>query len=262
MRIDLAEGGLEAAWWGPGPEARPTILLLHEGLGSVPLWRDLPERLVAATGCGVMAYSRFGYGQSDGIALPRPLDYLLREGRSVLPRVLDAAGIRRCILFGHSDGGSIAIAHAGGAADPRVEGLVLLAPHVIVEAISLDGIRATLQRWEAGDLRARLARHHRDPEAAFLGWSGAWLDPAFPEVFDLRPEVARIRIPMLVIQGEADAYGTAEQVHAIARAATAPVETRLLTGTGHVPHQEAPETVLAAVREFAARIFEAGTPSP
>jgi pimeloyl-ACP methyl ester carboxylesterase len=255
MRIELAEGALEAAWWGKGPEAAPTILLLHEGLGSLSLWRDFPERLAAATGCGVMAFSRFGYGQSDGIALPRPLDAMQREGREVLPRVLDATGIRRCILLGHSDGGSIAVIHAGSHQDQRVRGLVLLAPHVFVEDVALPAIRAARQRWEEDDLRARLARHHRDPEAAFLGWNDTWLHPDFPHVFDLQPDVAHIRVPILVIQGEADPYGTPEQVQAIEREAYCPVEALLLPGIGHAPHQEAPEAVLAAVQDFAARLF-------
>lgn len=253
MRIALAEGALEAAWWGPGPEAAPTILLLHEGLGSVSLWRDFPARLAAATGCGVMAFSRLGYGRSDGIRLPRPLDYLRREGREVLPRVLEVVGLRRCILLGHSDGGSIAVVQAGAHPDPRVRGIALIAPHVLLEDVALPALRAVRQRWEEGDLRARLARHHRDPAAAFLGWNDSWLDPGFPQLFDLRPDVARIRVPVLVIQGEADPYGTAEQVRAIQRAARCPVEAMLLPGIGHAPHQEVPEVVLAAVRRFARR---------
>ena len=253
--IELDGSRLEAAWWGPGPEAAPTILLLHEGLGSVSLWRDFPARLAAATGCGVFAFSRFGYGQSDGAALPRPLDYLQAEGRAVLPRVLDAAGLRRGILLGHSDGASIAVIQAGARADSRVRGLVLLAPHVIVEEVTLAGVRAARRRWEAGGLRERLARHHRDPEAAFLGWNDAWSDPRFPAGFDLRPDVARIRVPLLVIQGEADPYGTAAQVQAIEQAARCPVESRLLPGIGHAPHQEAPEVVLQAVAGFAARLL-------
>ena len=255
MRIALAEGALEAAWWGPGPEAAPTILLLHEGLGSVSLWRDFPARLAAATGCGVMGFSRLGYGQSDGIRLPRPLDYLRREGREVLPRVLEAAGLRRCILLGHSDGGSIAVVQAGAHPDPRVRGIALIAPHVLLEDVALPAVRAVRQRWEEGDLRARLARHHRDPAAAFLGWNDSWLDTGFPRLFDLRPDVARIRVPVLVIQGEADPYGTAEQVRAIQRAARCPVEAMLLPGIGHAPHQEVPEVVLAAVRRFARRLL-------
>jgi pimeloyl-ACP methyl ester carboxylesterase len=255
MSIPLDGRHLEAAWWGPGPEAAATIVLLHQGLGSVSLWQDVPARIAAATGCGVLAWSRFGYGWSDGVPLPWPLTYLHDEAIRVLPRMLDAAGVRRAILLGHSDGGSIAVIHAGTHGDPRLRGLVLLAPHVVVEEITLAGVRAARERWDDGGLRERLARHHRDPEAAFLGWNGAWSDPGFAAGFDLRPELARIRVPMLVVQGEADPYGTTEQVRVIERHAVAPVEALLLPGIGHSPLDEAPAVVLGAVTTFAARIF-------
>ena len=253
--ITLDGRRLETAWWGPGPEAAPTILLLHEGLGCVALWRDFPAALAAATGCGVMAYSRFGYGGSDSVPLPRPLAYMHDEAREVLPRVLDAAGVRRCILLGHSDGGSIAAIYAGSRQDFRVAGLALLAPHVFVERVSLDALAEARRRWEARELRDRLARHHRDPEAAFLGWNGAWLDPGFPRVFDLQPEIAHIRVPVLVVQGEADPYGTVEQVRVLEREAYCPVEPLLLPRVGHAPHLEVPGAVLDAVRDIADRLF-------
>ncbi len=248
-------GRLEGAWWGPGPEAAPSVVLLHEGLGSVSLWRDFPERLAAATGLGVFAYSRLGYGQSDPAPLPRPLTYMHDEAREVLPRVLDAAGIRRCIMLGHSDGGSIAAIYAGSHQDARVRGLVLLAPHFFVEEAGLAAIREAKRTFETGDLRARLARHHRDPDTAFRGWNDAWLDPDFPRVFDLQPDIAHIRVPVLVVQGEADPYGTVEQVRLAEREAYCPVDSLLLPGVGHAPHQEAPEAVLAAAQEFASRLF-------
>ena len=246
---------LETAWWGPGPEAAPTILLLHEGLGCVALWRDFPAALAAATGCGVLAYSRFGYGQSDGVALPRPLTYMHDEAREVLPRVLDAAGLRRVLLLGHSDGGSIAAIYAGSRQDFRVNGLALLAPHFFVEEVSLAAIAEARQRWEAGELRQRLAAYHRDPEAAFLGWNRAWLDPGFPRLFDLQPEIAHIRVPVLVVQGKADPYGTVEQVRMLEREAYCPVEALVLPGVRHAPHLEAPGPVLDALRDFSARLF-------
>lgn len=252
----LLEGRrLETAWWGPGPEAAPTILLLHEGLGCVALWRDFPAALAAATGCGVMAYSRFGYGRSDSAPLPRPLTYMHDEAREVLPRVLDAAGLRRVLLLGHSDGGSIATIYAGSRQDFRVAGLCLLAPHFFVEQVSLEAIAEARRRWEEGDLRERLSRHHRDPEAAFLGWNRPWLDPGFPRVFDLQPEIAHIRVPILVVQGEADPYGTVEQVRMLERESYCPVEALLLPGIGHAPHLEAPGPLLDAIREFAGRLF-------
>jgi pimeloyl-ACP methyl ester carboxylesterase len=253
---------LETAWWGPGPEQAPTILLLHEGLGCVALWRDFPAALAAATDCGVMAYSRFGYGGSDTVALPRPLTYMHDEAREVLPRVLDAAGLRRCLLLGHSDGGSIAAIYAGSCQDFRVAGLALLAPHFFVEEVSLQAIAEAGRRWRTTDLRERLARHHRDPDAAFLGWNGAWLDPGFPAAFDLQPEIAHIRLPVLVVQGEADPYGSVEQVRMLEREAYCPVEPLILPATGHAPHVEAPARVLDAVRAFAGRLFADALPSP
>jgi pimeloyl-ACP methyl ester carboxylesterase len=260
--LEIDGGRLETAWWGPGPEAAPSAVLLHEGLGSVSLWRDFPERLAAATGLGVFAYSRFGYGQSDPAPLPWPLDYMHREAREVLPRVLDAAGVRRCVLLGHSDGGSIAAIHAGSSQDARVRGLVLLAPHFFVEEAGLDAIRAAQQAFEAGDLRVRLARHHRDPDIAFRGWNGAWLDPGFPRAFDLQPDIAHIRVPILAIQGEADPYGTVEQVRMLEREAYCPVDSVVLPGVGHNPQQDAPEAVLAAVQGFTGRLFSLHEPEP
>ncbi|TCZ58529.1 alpha/beta fold hydrolase [Roseicella aquatilis] len=256
--ILLPEGRLETGWWGPGPQATPTLVLLHEGLGSLGLWRDFPARLAAATGCGVFAFSRFGYGHSDPAALPRPLDYLRREACEVLPRVLDAAGLQWGLLLGHSDGGSIAAIHAGLVRDPRLRGIVVIAPHFVTEPMGLAAIEETRGRYEAGELRARLARHHRHVDVAFRGWCDTWLDPRFPASFDLRPDITGIRVPVLAIQGEADPYGTPEQLHLLAREAAGPVEVMLLPGIGHAPQAEAPEAVLHAVRGFVARLLPPG----
>lgn len=252
--IELDGRAIEESWWGPGPEAAPTLVLLHEGLGSVGLWRDVPERLAAATGCGVFAYSRFGYGRSDPAPLPRPLTYMHEEA-ALLPRVLDAAGVRRCILVGHSDGASIAALHAGGAQDFRVRGLVLIAPHFFVEDVAVASIAAIRAEYEAGPLRARLARHHRDPDNAFWGWNGAWLDPGFPAAFDLLSHVAHIRVPILLIQSEDDPYGTLDQVRACQDAAYCPVDVALIAGARHAPHLEAPDATLAVIAEFADRLL-------
>ena len=256
--IRLPQGRLETGWWGPGPEQAPTLVLLHEGLGSLGLWRQFPARLAEATGCGVFAYSRFGYGASDPVVLPRPLDYMQREAREVLPRVLDAIGLRRGVLIGHSDGGSIAAIHAGSFQDFRLHGAVLLAPHFFTEAMGLAAIAEAKQRYQDGDLRARLARHHRDVDNAFWGWNGAWLDPGFPAAFDLLADVIHIRVPVLAIQGTADPYGTEEQLRALQREAYCPVEVRMLPGIGHAPHAEAPDAVLAAVGDFTGRLFGGG----
>ncbi len=246
---------IEAAWWGPRRDVAPTLVLLHEGLGSVGLWRDFPARLAAATGAGVFAYSRFGYGRSAPVALPRPLDYMQREAREVLPRVLDVAGIRQAVLVGHSDGGSIAAIAAGTRDDPRLHGLALIAPHFFVEPISVASIAAIRAEYETGDLRARLARHHADVDGAFRGWADAWLDPGFPGAFDLTPELRRIRIPTLVVQGRQDPYGT--DAHAHRAADEIPAGARIvLLDAGHAPHVEATEATVAAVAAFAHDLFQ------
>jgi pimeloyl-ACP methyl ester carboxylesterase len=245
---------IETAWWGPAPDAAPTLVLLHEGLGSVALWRGFPAALQAATGCGVLAYSRYGYGRSASVALPRPLSYMHDEARDVLGRVLDATGVRRCVLVGHSDGGSIAAIFAGEVRDPRVVGLALIAAHFFVEEVSVAAIAAITREYDAGMLRARLARHHDDVEAAFRGWSGAWLDPAFRE-WNITRRVDGIRVPMLLLQGADDAYGTVEQLRVAERHARCPVETMLIPGAKHSPHFETPEATCAAVAGFARRLL-------
>ena len=252
MPVKIAAGGriLEAAYWGPPPAAVPTLVLLHEGLGCVALWRDVPDRLVEATGCGVFAYSRFGYGQSDTTPLPRPMSYMHDEARDVLPRALDAAGIRRAILVGHSDGGSIAAIYAGTSRDPRIAGIVTIAAHFFVEDINIAAIRAIRKAYDTGDLKPRLARYHRDPDAAFLGWNDAWLDPRFRD-FDLTPLLPNIAVPILALQGEDDPYGTAAQLRVLERYATAPLQTRLLPGARHAPHLEAKDLTLTEIAAFA-----------
>jgi pimeloyl-ACP methyl ester carboxylesterase len=203
-------------------------VLLHEGLGSVGLWRDFPARLSEATSCGVFAYSRLGYGRSSPVALPRPLDYLTREAIETLPRVLDALGLTRFALVGHSDGASIAAIYAGAFDDPKLAALALIAPHFFREPESLAAILAAERAYSDTDLRARLARHHNDVDGAFLGWSRAWTDPGFA-AFDIAEYVERWRVPALVVQGEDDPYGTKRQVETVAARARGSVETRLLT---------------------------------
>ena len=245
---------LETAWWGPGPDEAPTLVLLHEGLGCVALWRDFPAELTEATGCGVFAYSRFGYGASDTITLPRPMHYMHDEALTVLPQVLDAAGIRQAVMIGHSDGGSIAAIHAGVVQDARVRGAVLIAAHFMVEDLNIASIATIKATYEQGGLRQRLARYHRDVEAAFRGWNDAWLDPRF-RAFDITDCIARIRIPVLALQGTDDPYGTAEQLRVLERTASCPLETRLIAGARHAPHLEAREASLSAIVSFMQRVL-------
>jgi pimeloyl-ACP methyl ester carboxylesterase len=248
----LSNGMVETAWWGPGPDVAPTLVLLHEGLGCVRLWRDFPEALQAATGCGVFAYSRYGYGGSDPVTLPRPMRYMHDEAITVLPEVLDKAGIQRAILIGHSDGGSIAAIHAGATQDPRLCGLVLMAAHFFVEDLNVAAIAQIGQAYETTDLRARLARYHRDVDVAFHGWNGAWLDPRF-RAFDITGYLSAIRIPVLGLQGSDDPYGSDEQLHVLERTVPVEAEICLIPGARHSPHLEARDQTLAAIEGFVRR---------
>jgi pimeloyl-ACP methyl ester carboxylesterase len=236
---------------GPQPAAAPTLVLLHEGLGSAAMWGDFPERLQAATGLGVFAYSRAGYGRSSAAASPRAVTFMPDEAREVLPRVLDAIGFRRGLLVGHSDGASIAAIYGGSFQDHRVGGLVLMAPHVVVEDVTLAGIAATRKAYDRGGLR-QLARYHDDMDAAVRGWSDVWLRDDFRK-WDLSEELAYIRVPMLIVQGEGDQYGTAHQIEVVRDECYCPVEVLMLPGVKHVPHREAPDKTLAAIADFAAR---------
>lgn len=248
---------LETRWAGLPPDAAPTLVLLHEGLGCVALWKDLPERLAELTGCGVLAYSRAGYGQSDPVELPRPLTYMHEEAREVLPRVLDAANVRDAVLIGHSDGASIALINAGAVHDPRVRGVVLMAPHVFTEPMGLASIRAAREAYGHDEnclesrLREGLARYHVDVDVAFRGWNDAWLDPAF-EAWNLEGFVAGIDCPLLLIQGHNDEYGTRAQLTAIEARARGASQTLWLDDCRHSPHRDRPEATLAAIHDFVA----------
>jgi pimeloyl-ACP methyl ester carboxylesterase len=247
---------LEAVAYGPPPDAVPTIVMLHEGLGCVALWRDVPVKLAEATGWGVFVYSRAGYGRSDPVDLPRPLDYMTEEAELSLPEVLDAIGLERGILLGHSDGASISAIYAGQhAADERVRGLVLMAPHVFTEPPGLASILEARRAYETGELRAKLARYHAHVDSAFLGWNGAWLGPGF-KTWNIEEFVDRWRVPAFMIQGADDQYGTIAQIRAIEARTPAPVESLILDDCRHSPHLDQPEATLAAVRRFCVKISE------
>lgn len=248
---------LEYAWHGPAAADAPTLVFLHEGLGCTALWRDVPEVLAARTGCGALVYSRAGYGRSDACALPRPIGYMHDEALTVLPRVLAATGIRDAVLVGHSDGASIALIYAGAHTATCVRGIVLEAPHIFIEEESRQAIAAAKVAFEGGDLRARLARHHGDNvDVAFRGWSECWLEGDFA-AWNLEDYAAALRLPALVIQGDADPYGTMAHARGIERLSQAAVEVLALPGCGHAPHRERREDVLDAIALFVARSFQA-----
>ena len=241
----------------------PTLVFLHEGLGSVHMWRDWPARLCAQLGCAGLVYSRQGYGQSDpvpdvrgpsgqtdgqrfGRLLP---DYMHREAFEVLPALLKALGIERPVLLGHSDGGTIALLHASRF---DVSGCIVMAPHVMVEPISLQAIAQARQAFEQGALRERLAAYHADVDCAFWQWNEVWLSPAFAS-FDIRADLADIQAPLLAIQGVDDPYGSLAQIEDIAQAVP---HTRLVTlpACGHSPHRDQPQAVAYAVTDFMASL--------
>ncbi len=247
MDTTIAIGGrrLEAAVWDGDP-GRRSLVLLHEGLGSVGLWRDLPARLNEATGRRVVAFSRFGHGRSEPPPRPRTPAFFHEEALDVLPGVLTQLGAPEPILVGHSDGASIALIHAGRH---PVAGIALLAPHVFVEDVTVAEIRIARERYTEGDLRERMARHHDDVDAAFFGWCDVWLDPAFRD-WSLEADAERVTCPVLLIQGVEDPYGTLEQLDRVQARVRGPV-TRLELPGGHSPHLDAAGPVLAGLAEFA-----------
>jgi len=235
----------------PAVERGIDLVMLHEGLGSVSLWRELPEQLAQATGCRTLVYSRHGYGRSSPLDAPRRVDYMHEEARVWLPMILKQLGIRRPVLFGHSDGASIALIHAASLKSD-VAGIVALAPHVKVEDLSVRSIAAAKTAYLETDLRTRLDRHHADVDSVFWGWNRIWLDPAFRD-WNIEGLLPSIRCPVLAIQGEDDEYGTMEQIESIAR--TVPdVKLLALPACRHAPHRDQPQAVLAAARAFVAEV--------
>jgi pimeloyl-ACP methyl ester carboxylesterase len=248
--LRIGSSDLEYRMIGPAPSDAPTIVMLHEGLGSAGLWGDFPEKLQAATGAGVFAWSRAGYGASTPVKLPRPIDYMHTEAQDVLPKLLDAIGLQRGILVGHSDGASIAAIYAGSHQDHRLRGIVLIAPHFIVEDVSVASIAEIKKAYETGGLKAKLARWHGDVDNAFYGWNGAWLDPAFRD-WDISEYLAYIRVPVAIIQGVNDEYGTRRQIEIAREECYCPVDVTEIPEAGHSPHREAPGATLNAISDFA-----------
>ena len=245
---------LEVVWHGPAPEDAPTLVFLHEGLGCVAMWRDYPAKLAAATGCGALVYSRLGYGRSAPCSLPRSLRFMHDEGLQVFPALLECAGVRDCVLIGHSDGGSIALIYAGGTAAPPLRGVITEAPHVFCEELTVRSIQKAKESYEKGDLRQKLQKYHgANTDCAFWGWNGAWLHPDFVN-WNLEEYLPHITVPMLVIQGEDDEYGTAAQVEAIARQAGAGAEVLMVPQCGHAPHREQEAVTFPAMVRFIMRV--------
>lgn len=231
-------------------QAAPLLVFLHEGLGSVSMWRDFPQRLCDAVGARGLVYSRPGYGHSTPRAADERwgLDFMHRQAHEVLPALLDALGVTQPVwLFGHSDGGSIALLHAAHHPQ-RVAGAIVLAPHILVEEFGLVSIREARGAYESTDLRDRLARHHDDVDSAFWGWNDIWLHPDFP-TWTIEAELSAITCPLLAVQGLDDVYGTLEQIRGIARRVPG-TQLLELPACGHNPHRDQPEALIAAVRAF------------
>jgi len=247
--LDLDPLRLEYRMIGPRPDTAPTVVMLHEGLGSAESWGSFPDEIAAATGAGVFVYSRAAYGRSPPGKLPRSTSFLNEEACEVLPRVLDAIGFQRGLLLGHSDGASIATIYGGSVQDHRVRGIVLIAPHFFAEEIGLAEIARARKSFDSGALRERLSRWHADVDAAFNSWSGPWLSPEF-RTWDITESLGYIRVPILIVQGEKDQYGTMKQIEAAQRECYCPVEAAILPGVRHLPYREAPELTLTTVAAF------------
>jgi pimeloyl-ACP methyl ester carboxylesterase len=255
--VDIVWAGravrIEHTWLAPERRNAPLLVFLHEGLGSLAMWKDFPQQLCDAVGCRGLVYSRPGYGRSTPRAAEEAwgLDFMHRQAQEVLPALLLALGIDAAAeppwLFGHSDGGSIALLHA--AADPqRVAGAIVVAPHILVEDLSVTSIAKAREAYQQTDLRQRLARYHDEPDSAFWGWNDIWLHPPFRS-WTIEAELAAIRCPLLAVQGLDDEYGTLEQIRGIARRVP---QTQLLelADCGHSPHRDQPAALIAAVTQF------------
>jgi pimeloyl-ACP methyl ester carboxylesterase len=249
-RVEVDGAALDARFVPAAGGAGAPLVFLHEGLGSLDLWRDVPDAVRERVGRPrLLVYSRRGYGRSDPADLPRPVSYMHHEAAVVLPAVLAHFGLDRPVLVGHSDGASIALLHAG--AGHPVAALVLIAPHVFVEDVTVASIAAAGRDYETTGLRARLARHHDDVDATFRGWNDIWLDPAF-RAWNIEASLPGVTCPVLLVQGDADPYGTTAQLDAVESRVAGPVRRLVLPGAGHAPHLDAPEAVVDEVAAFLA----------
>ncbi len=247
--INLRAGRVEIERLTAARPHRPTLVFLHEGLGSLGHWRDFPAQLAQRTGCGALIYSRFGYGGSDPVSLPRPLHYMHDEAL-VLSELLESSGVADHVLVGHSDGASIALIHAAHTLHPGLLGVITEAAHVFCEAKTVAAIERARVDFVTGGLRTALVRHHgANTDVAFFGWCNAWLDPGFRE-WDIRDELPSICVPILALQGADDAYGTELQLDAIHQRAGAGADVRILPECGHAPHRDQRQLAIDAMTVF------------
>lgn len=253
-KVNVLGRALEYELLGAHQIYRPTLVFLHEGLGCIAFWRDFPRLVAQATGCRTLVFSRQGYGDSDPDPdpAPRTARYMHQEALEMLPATLEALGIQRPVLVGHSDGGSIALIHAG--AYPRaVSGLAVLAPHAWVEEEALAGIRQAGEVWRNSDWPAKLGRYHRDAARVFHDWHDTWLSPQFRD-WNIEASLSSIAVPVLAIQGVEDEYATLRQIEVIAEKVPAPVELLKLADCRHSPHRDQPQAVLEALARYVDRL--------
>ena len=245
---------LETIWLGPPPDQAPTLVFLHEGLGSAQHWRSFPEKLVQATGCGALVYSRLGYGLSDPCELPRPATYLHHEAQDVLPPLLEAFKIQDCILIGHSDGGSIALIYGGEDTAVNLLGIITEAAHVFNEEVCISAIKESKQAYLHTDMREKLLKYHQHVDIAYWGWHDVWISDEFAQ-FNIEEYLPHIQVPMLIIQGEDDPFGTLKQVEAIQAQTICSVETLILPDCEHTPHKQQKEATLLAMTNFVQKLL-------
>ena len=250
--MDFVQAGghrLEYRWVESGTQSSgPTLVFLHEGLGSTALWKSFPDRVAQATACPALVYSRYGYGRSDRMTQSHEVDYMHREALDTLPDVLAGLSVRDPILIGHSDGASIALIYAGARRGP-VRGLVLMAPHVFVEDITVNSIARAKTTFQTSDLARRLGRYHDDAASTFYGWNDIWLRPEF-RAWNIEEYLDQVAVPTLLIQGNDDQYGTRAQVDAIATRVSGPVELVMLDACGHSPHVDREQATVEAIGKF------------
>jgi pimeloyl-ACP methyl ester carboxylesterase len=271
-RCEVLGQQLEYRWIGPRPGDAPTIIFLHEGLGCLGMWRDFPDRVASATGCGAFVYSRMGYGASEPVRGPRPVRFMQEEALEVLPAVIERFKLDEIVLFGHSDGASIAVIYAGARArgfggpqgpplrSSSVRALILEAPHVFVEPVCVERIARIAEEYETTRLRGRLAKYHGgNTDAMFKTWTDVWLRPEFRQ-WNIEEYLPSIESPVLVLQGEEDEYGTVRQVEAVLAQVRGPAKSLMLARCGHSPHSDQPDEVLEAAARFVRQTLSSDGP--